>query len=69
MWDKKETCPVCGNTMLAVGVRNHIIGRAKGELYMWYFDRSETIKHLEYVQGNTIVEEVKVIKLNLDKKV
>lgn len=64
-WDDKAVCPVCQKSMLAVGVRNHIIGRAKGELYRWYFDRSESIKHLEYVQGNTVIEEVKIIKLNL----
>ena len=64
-WNDKTKCPVCKKTLLVVGIRNHIIGSAKGELYRWYFDRTQKKAHLEYVQGNTKIEEVKVIKLSL----
>ena len=62
----RKSCPVCDKRMLKVGIRNHIIGRAKGELYRWYFDRRENRQHLDFIEGNTKVEEVKVVRLKID---
>jgi len=65
MINETSTCPICGRILLEVGMRNHIIGSAKGELYRWYFDRSFPRTHLDHVEKNTVIEKVKVVKLRL----
>lgn len=64
-WKDKIKCPVCPQKTLVVGLRNHIAGKAKSELFRWYFDRTEPTPHLKYFEKNAIIEtiEVKTLKL------
>ena len=65
MYRETITCPVCQKKLLVVGIQNHIIGRAKGELWQWYFKRSNIKKHLDYVSKKASYQIIKRIKLSL----
>ena len=52
--------------MTVNGMKNHIIGTAKGELYRWYFDRKLSRKHLDHIVKNSVIEKVRVVKLKVN---
>lgn len=63
MWNDIEKCPACGTKVLKVGLRNHLIGKAKSELWRISTGEDRERKHLDYVSKNTKLVKVKIIKL------
>lgn len=67
MWNETEKCNICGKKLLAVGMRNHIIGSAKGELYQWYFSQATKKPHLDFVSKNSNLETIVIKRIKLSK--
>ena len=54
-------CPVCGKVLLAAGMRNHINGRAKVEVYNWYMQgRDIAVPHQDYIENNLLPDKFKI---------
>ncbi len=64
MWNDLTKCPVCKTQLLSVGLRNHLIGKAKSELWRTSIEESKERRHLNYVVKNTKIIKLKIIKLN-----
>lgn len=67
-WNDTAECPVCGTTRLKTGMRNHIIGKAKSELWDFHYGLIQKAPHTEYVDNNVEVRQVEVIKLGYGKE-
>lgn len=63
MWNDLEKCPSCGTEVLKVGLRNHLIGKAKSELWRVCVGESKERSHLDYVEKNTKLLKIKILKL------
>lgn len=60
---KTIPCPVCQTKLLPQGLRNHIIGRAKNEVYQFYTLKKGIIPHQKYIEKNVKIIEIKKLKL------
>lgn len=60
-------CPSCGTEVLVVGLRNHLNGKAKSELWRITTGEAQERGHLDYVIENTELVKVKMIKLKFKK--
>ena len=58
-----SNCPVCGEKKLKSGIANHIFGRAKAELYSYYFSQSDKKPLTDYLAQNLTVRQVKRLTL------
>lgn len=56
-------CPVCSCKILEVGLHNHLIGKAKSELWDNFIGIKVKPSHLMYVKKNTKLEDIRVLKL------
>jgi len=66
MWNDTTKCPACDTKILEVGLKNHLIGKAKSELWRISTNESKERKHLDYVVKNTKLIKVKIIKLKFN---
>lgn len=67
MWNDTIKCPACETKVLPVGLRNHLIGKAKSELWRNCTGESKQRKHLDYVEKNTELVKIKLLKLKFKK--
>jgi len=60
---KTVRCPVCPEKLIPQGLRNHIIGRAKNEVYQFYTLKKGIMPHQKYIEKNVKIIEIKKLKL------
>lgn len=62
---KKVKCRVCGAEYYRSGIKNHVYGKAKSELFDWWLNQGEDKPHADYVAKHGKVKKVERINFEI----